>query len=181
MLPSIWYTCMCDTWVFERYLGCSRGLISEEELSRKNIVLSFTSVTSGMRKDIFVEQNSVFINLLYCCLLNLEERPKLPLSLGTVLMHYSPQWSKIGFIFRLLIWFRVKSLNSLHINMFTERKTTAKMSTVLAFDLIAGNSLSRPGTLREGLHFQCSKKKKRRESLTYVYWTHCIPTYKTFL
>lgn len=25
------------------------------------------------------------------------------------------------------------------------------------------------------------KKKKRREILNYVYWTYCIPTYKTFL
>lgn len=38
-----------------------------------------------------------------------------------------------------------------------------KIITVLAFDLNAGNSLSKPGTLREGLHFQYSKKEKRKK------------------
>ena len=55
------------------------------------------------------------------------------------------------------------------------------MTTVLAFDLVAGSSLSRPGTFREGLHFQYSnekkgrkkkKKKKEREKASYMFTGH---------
>lgn len=97
------------------------------------------------------------------------KRPKLPLSLGTVLMHYSPQWSKIGLFFRLLIWFRLKQLNSVHINMFTERKSTAKwVQSRLLTLLLGAHSLGR-GPCERGA---TSNAAKRGDKASYMFTGH---------
>lgn len=78
--------------------------------------------------------------------LNLETRPDLQ-----HWAHYSPRRSQIGFFlgFFFDLWFtrvnvKVTKLYSVHINLFTEMKSTAKL-IVLAFDLIAGSSLLKLG------------------------------------
>jgi len=107
--------------------------------------------------------------------LNLEEEANknCRCHLGTVLMHYS-QWSTIGFYFRLLIWFRLTNLLGTYQHVYRSDEH-CKMRTALAFDLDAGSSLSGPATLWEGLKFQSSKKKKKKngvEKASYMFTGH---------
>lgn len=158
MLPSIDNTCMCDTWVFEGFLGCNCGLISKKELSHKHrIIFCFWDEQKYVYRAPFPHDFVVLLPL------NLEEKPKSQLlaQYSCIIPHND---TRLAAFFRLLSWFRLKQLHTVHINMFTEMKSTAKWvhSWLLTFD--AGSSLSRPGTLWEGLHFQSSRKKRGKKA-----------------
>lgn len=128
-----------------------------------------------MSRNIFMEHAS--LNVIIVLLpLNLETRPDLQLSLGAGHAHYSPRRSQIGFFlgFFFDLWFtrvnvKVTKLYSVHINLFTEMKSTAKL-IVLAFDLTAGSSLLKLGPSWEGLHFPVQQKEGK--SLIYMFTEH---------
>lgn len=144
-------------WHFEFVednLAHSGGLISERERSSKRHLLLQWPLRC------ICEELLLCLNFIALLPLNLEERPKLSATRRSPRAFFPPKKiQKLASSSRLLIEFGVESLSSLHINMFTERKSAAKNEPGLGFWIYCWGSFSRPGTLREWAQVQMQQKK----------------------